>query len=44
MNNLYELKNNYIDEQEEAKRLTDSAKVFENRVKALKSNLFQVVM
>ena len=25
---------------EEAKRLTDSAKIFENRVKALKSNLF----
>lgn len=28
---------------EEAKRLTDSAKVFENRVKALKSNLFNTM-
>lgn len=28
---------------EEAKRLTDSAKVFENRVKALKNNLFNVM-
>lgn len=28
---------------EEAKRLTDSAKVFENRVKALKNNLFNAM-
>jgi hypothetical protein len=28
---------------EEAKRLTDSAKVFENRVKTLKSNLFNAM-
>lgn len=28
---------------EEAKRLTESAKVFENRVKALKSNLFNLM-
>lgn len=37
---IKELESKQNARKEEAKRLTESAKVFENRVKALKSNLF----
>lgn len=40
---IRELESKQNARKEEAKRLTDSAKVFENRVKALKSNLFNVM-
>ncbi len=40
---IKELESKQNARKEEAKRLTDSAKVFENRVKALKSNLFNVM-
>lgn len=40
---IKELESKQKARKEEAKRLTDSAKVFENRVKALKNNLFNVM-
>lgn len=40
---IKELESKQKARKEEAKRLTDSAKVFENRVKALKNNLFNTM-
>lgn len=40
---IKELESKQKARKEEAERLTDSAKVFENRVKALKNNLFNVM-
>lgn len=40
---IKELESKQKARKEEAKRLTDSAKVFENRVKALKNNLFNAM-
>ncbi len=40
---IKELESKQKARKEEAKRLTDSAKVFENRVKALKNNLFDAM-